>query len=148
MMRLRPTLTIHFLLVFLVGFVPSMVISLAAPFLLIGGMQQLGDGLIVSGLLLLVPVTLVVFGTVALGQYLFNVELKRIRFRIIAGLIGMTLLVLGPFLRVLLDSFGVDGLLPREGLALAAGAMTSLVCVAPAVVYAFLTKRSLTINRL
>ncbi len=90
------------------------------------------------GLFLLTFSCMSVFGTIALIQHLFGKSLHEVRAGMLAGLATMVVMVVQVPVRVYLDSLGVQGMLPRDNLLLAVGAINGVISIIPLVVYSHL----------
>ena len=143
--KLEATLRTAALTVF--GLLPGLLVSayLCVGFLV--GPQKIVSGEFVFGMYILGVSCLTVFGTYTLSRHLLGAGLDQLRDGMTAGLIAMTLLVLNPLLIVALGEMGVTAVQPRDNLALGAALGTSLVCVAPAIVYAVLSYQCWKLRR-
>ncbi len=119
----------------ILGLIPSVLISGGALVLLITVPDSLLDGRYVSAILKLGFSFTSVFGTYTLCRYLFGRPLHELRAGMIAGLAVMAIMVTRPFVRVYLASLGVEGMLPKENLAFAVGAINAVICTIPLIVH-------------
>lgn len=125
-------------IVSLLGFIPSVLVSIIALGILVTVPDSLSGGRYITGILKLGFFPMAVFGTYALCRYLFGKPLHELRSGMIVGLATMVVMVVQVPVRVYLDGLGVQDMLPKENLALAVGAMNGVIAIIPLVVYSYL----------
>ena len=122
-------------LISILGLIPSLLISIAAVLFVFTALGDLVDGRYAFGMFMLTVSSMSIFGTFTLIQHLLGSPLHELRAGMLAGLATMVVVVTQIPVRVYLDSLGVPGMLPKENLALAVGAINSVIAIIPLAVY-------------